>query len=553
MRFCFATTAHALRMAKVLKKLLAAAGIKHSLGRCQEHVATMYGYAHWHELAANAKPDGPVSMWDEDTEPAERTNRRVLFVGRLQASAGLPKELAGKIVDEMKPLGRPSHPDAGEPEWRVRMKKRKPGGWMSLEFDGRDEKIISQYRKGRSTSFKETLHRTEISLDGEPCEVMARRRGNASEYDIGKIHVVEAVMVRADKVIGYLCGAVVKGSLRMTSSDFIYVCDCVGDDEVTMAHLLNSQADGPGAIFSQGKTAFMLMKVEVASQAGKGGGQVFLEAVATIVKTTDRGFGALAIKVDPAQFWSVPPESRPSNPSYRAAVNHLSAHFVSSAPERYFGRHAKLFLVSPEPMERGAMGAMMLLGGYALGDEPDYTPSDDLMALFQKFGGFNLLDQERKERETPTDPSQPAMIKPDEFPEGFHSLHAAAIKSFKPHPGFWSHIPDDIIGVSIDYAAFPLRNGIENIAPVDAIRFRFANGSVLRLEANELPGGESFMLMPAALRGAGGLPLFKNPFTDKYSTADLACVLKVNSVLLFDGDPRAKLRWPTGTVELVRP
>ncbi|MER8911444.1 glyoxalase superfamily protein [Mesorhizobium sp. M0854] len=72
MRIYFMTTQRPKTVAKKLKKAAYAAGIELKLGKAQNAVARMYGYAHWNELHSSVGSRTP-SLMDGDVADEEVT------------------------------------------------------------------------------------------------------------------------------------------------------------------------------------------------------------------------------------------------------------------------------------------------------------------------------------------------------------------------------------------------------------------------------------------------------------------------------------------------
>ncbi len=113
MRIDFVGVGHPKNVAKSLKRALAARGREIGLRKCEELFAKMTGYAHWHELRiATARITVPFAK-DPEVGEAEAAARREQFVSRLSEHAGLSRDVAGDIVDELQPTGVRAKPRAG--------------------------------------------------------------------------------------------------------------------------------------------------------------------------------------------------------------------------------------------------------------------------------------------------------------------------------------------------------------------------------------------------------------------------------------------------------
>lgn len=107
MRFHVHSLARPKRVAKALRKELASAGIAASLPACQDNVAEMYGYAHWHEMAADIGRHTP-SVEDAKLNAvlivARRSQHIEALVKRFSELASR-RSLAEKIVAAITPTG----------------------------------------------------------------------------------------------------------------------------------------------------------------------------------------------------------------------------------------------------------------------------------------------------------------------------------------------------------------------------------------------------------------------------------------------------------------
>jgi hypothetical protein len=94
--------ARAKRLAKRLRRLLTEVGIEVSLPACQNAVAEMYGFAHFHEMQQNQGRYAP-SPCDEDVGQEIATERLNRHVDVLMRRYGISQANAAEIVEALKP------------------------------------------------------------------------------------------------------------------------------------------------------------------------------------------------------------------------------------------------------------------------------------------------------------------------------------------------------------------------------------------------------------------------------------------------------------------
>lgn len=95
-------SALAKRTAKSLKRELRSLGVETTLGQCQNVVAAMHGFAHWHEMEANLGRHEP-SLDDAAAPPQEVAIRRLHHVAVLTRSFPQVAGAAPNIVDAVAP------------------------------------------------------------------------------------------------------------------------------------------------------------------------------------------------------------------------------------------------------------------------------------------------------------------------------------------------------------------------------------------------------------------------------------------------------------------
>lgn len=105
MRIDFVGVGRPKKVAKYLKRALAARGREIGLRKCEEIFAKMTGYTNWHELRISAALATVYYAGDTEVGEAEAAARREQFVSRLSEHAQVSRELAGDIVDELRPTG----------------------------------------------------------------------------------------------------------------------------------------------------------------------------------------------------------------------------------------------------------------------------------------------------------------------------------------------------------------------------------------------------------------------------------------------------------------
>jgi hypothetical protein len=114
MRIDFVGVSRPKKVAKSLKRALAARGRGIGLRKCEEIFAKMSGYTNWPELQITTALTTVYYARDTEVGEAEAAARREQFVSRLSEHAQVSRELAGDIVDEIKPTGVRVKPGAQE-------------------------------------------------------------------------------------------------------------------------------------------------------------------------------------------------------------------------------------------------------------------------------------------------------------------------------------------------------------------------------------------------------------------------------------------------------
>jgi len=114
MRINFAGVGRPKKVAKYLKRALAARGREIGLRKCEEIIAKMTGYTNWHELQITAALTTVYYARDTAVGEAEAAARREQYVLRLCEHAQVSRELAGDVVDEIKLTGVRVKPGAQE-------------------------------------------------------------------------------------------------------------------------------------------------------------------------------------------------------------------------------------------------------------------------------------------------------------------------------------------------------------------------------------------------------------------------------------------------------
>lgn len=553
MRVQFTSKNHPLRIAKILKKHLSTAGKTVSLGEAYRITAVMYGYAHWHELEANARAGHEPTPWDDDVDLTERERRRHIFGGRLSQLAAIPIPNAERIIDEVRPLGRVSGSVGAMPEWKTRLvKRRNASGFLKYDPDAEHGEILARWKPGvRGTGD----HTTIVEHGGETLEVYLHRGTDLSEYGCGKVHPVRALLVSNGRIVGSFAGSVFKcvGGV-LDETDFFNVCDSVGDDEAMMAHLLNEWTD-PLEVFEFGSSLLMVFELEVArGMVPPGAGQAFLTGIASILRKSDKGFSAVALRLDPMQFSDIPLNERLNRPAYREAALHLRQHIMTYAHDLGFGRNTTWYLLDPKPTSglNPFFDVGMLVAKYNKPDVLDDLDREELQRLRRlviKVG--DGWGEAIKNESTRNDPSEPLPAGPfAPLPAGFDEQFALLYNSFDPHPEFWRHMPSDVVSVKVTY----WKPGMQAVTKgVNNLVFRFRNGTELTMHRDYLPAGPMFPCLPPGLIASNGQPMYVNPFTDRYTCEMLAFTLMFNSLLLFMGSKPDRVNWPEEPVILVRP
>jgi hypothetical protein len=105
MRINFAGVGRPKKVAKYLKGALAARGREIGLRKCEEIIAKMTGYTNWHELQITTALTTVYYARDTAVGEAEAAARREQYVSHLSEHAQVSRELAGDVVDEIKPTG----------------------------------------------------------------------------------------------------------------------------------------------------------------------------------------------------------------------------------------------------------------------------------------------------------------------------------------------------------------------------------------------------------------------------------------------------------------
>lgn len=106
MRIEFVGVRHPMRIAKSLKRALAARGTVIGLRTCEELFAKMSGYVNWHELRAVCLRPGSQYLNDADAGEQVAAARRVQFIVKLGDLTKVSSQVAEEIIDELRPTGK---------------------------------------------------------------------------------------------------------------------------------------------------------------------------------------------------------------------------------------------------------------------------------------------------------------------------------------------------------------------------------------------------------------------------------------------------------------
>lgn len=545
MRIQFRSTRHALTVSKRIKKLLRLIGIRLTDGKSMEATAKMFGYSDWHELeTATSRFAGLPSPWDDEVEEAVQATREKMFVSRLADALGIATDVAGSVIADIGPTRRSSKVMT-VPEWRrMKNKLEQEDGFVSLTLRASGTQIREDFSssKHRSPHWGDKKHRCEIEHAGKMYEILLSRSVDLHGDDFA-VHDIHSFMFSGDEVVGIFNCTVVKSKTLVSGSEFYRGCDDCSQWLADMADLLVDQY--PSAEFLGNGNSFLLVKrweVKTGSLPA-GAGMTMLSGVAKILKKTDKRFGALALAVDPSQYCAVPLNERIKKRSYKEAVSHLWEYFIQAGPHRELGDKVELMLLSRSPKAESPHAELLsrFRKHFPTASNGDFEPGD-LSQVTMSSMRDDVLDLSDLDE---TEDGQPLAIPPEKVPEDFNIEWAVTVKSYKPSEKIWQLMPDDLIEIVVNYRS-------DEYVDVTSVEYRFANGTSLDMPVEYLLFGEMFDFYPDALKTASGWRIRRNPYTSRYSLADLFGVLKINSAFLFDGLPSDRIINPGKPVVLKR-
>ncbi|MBY3151449.1 hypothetical protein HFO56_03475 [Rhizobium laguerreae] len=563
MRFHFANNRHPMAIATKLKSMFPE--LIPSLGLAQAVAAKIFGWGSWHEFSKSMK-DGkePVSPWDDEVSAEEATSRQLVMAGRLSEALPISMERATSSIGTLRPMARLSSAKTSSPGWREKLDDPAYATTL-IGPEGRDDKdVIAEYRGdiGRKGNYLAELHH-----GGQTFELYLERSENHSEIRGLEGRSILSILVQSEKIVGVVSGALfkVRRPSTMGREEYVDLFDIVNDETCGMGLALIERREAH-KLFETGRSSLFVSDYRVLKQAlPKGTGDAYLKALADILVPLDKPIGSLVIEIDPQQYAEVDINNRLHDKSYRQAQANLEAYFRESRPERHFGEKCLFFSVTPRGSETGDSMADTLL---SLGRAYSRPSSNFDMAKFHNLleGAHPLLKDafEFTARQstahlatsTRTHPDEPLPVSfTNPFPDGFNHHIAFLQKSLGPHKEFWKFMPTDLIQVTVTY-----KTALPDFDPntfdgeiLHRIDFRFRNGKQIELGPEELILGREGDKLPKTLSGASGLPLAKNPLTDRYDTQALAYVLKANSLLLFAGEGREVVWTPSEPVTYTRP
>lgn len=537
MRFVFRNTVHPLRIAKTLQAILKDKGIRIRKTEAMEIVAVMFGYANWHELQKSAREDNRPSPWDDEAGDAIGRMRHSFYITVLVEKLELAKALAGEVASMLAPSARKAPPARQEP-WRALMKVDTGGRFLQFTPPTHYGEIVEWWKENDGFH---TRHPLVLTHEGLDYEVLLSLSGeHDTETDDVVIRDAFCYLVRSGEVFGVLALTVVEISEHTTKYDFYNACDLVSCDETKIAGPL---CDDPAfdSVMENGGIVTMVFEWEIATaRIGSGLGHAFMQTVGEALRSLVGNSVLVAMAVDPLQYSAVFINERLNMSNYLAARTHLVRHLVSTFPTTAFGPKARFKPLDCLPVftEDEEAESLYLLNAFLTKHAPEMLGPGVR-------GGSPLLSPELRasnQPETVTDPMQPAVIGPGEFPAGFDIQWACTALSFGPHVDLWRHMPDDLIRITVHY-----RSGaktVEGHAHLDRLVFDFDNGTSLGLEGAYLLGGDLYGKYPPVVKTGSDKVLKLNPFTDRYSVSDLFSVLKINTMLVFRGDVDGPLVWP---------
>lgn len=105
MRIHFVSDERPTRVAKSLRKHLAALGHMFPFTTVREATAVMYGYRNWNDLRAQVG-SAPASPADQDSDASVVAERRLAFVDALVSKLAIPRDRAEAAIDAVGPMSR---------------------------------------------------------------------------------------------------------------------------------------------------------------------------------------------------------------------------------------------------------------------------------------------------------------------------------------------------------------------------------------------------------------------------------------------------------------
>lgn len=561
MRFLFATTQHPLNVAKALKRLLEAQGRQLKLGNCRETVAKMFGYDSWHEL--NKVTDGTVgeSLYADQMDADQVARWQMLFVERLSSTLAIEPSLAASIVEELKPLQRTKN--VGEPAYNRKIAEVAAyNGFLIYSKDDRLQKAYRAILEEGPPRSKNAIW-TTLTFEDRTFNVVGFKTPNKdlSQNFMASLVEFRVFIGEADVVLGVIDGYVVTPKHDLSENDFFSFCDEVDDRLSNLCYLLQNGGGLKHGSCCRGVSTLFLPVWETSrSLAPKGLGKEFLKAVYSQLARKKKEINVRVYSLDPAQYNDIEINTKLTMPEYAAAKDKLHEYISMNIDDPGLAIFVEEEMRSfSDPFQESIFRA-----GKAYFETDEADGGDMYFENLEKHGipgplrsMFESLDLHHLMSATMMSGGEPIGLAKHLWPEGFHWDRAAALLSFSPHPSLWTQMPSDIRQIDLEYvdqgdvvAGVP--RGVGSVLPT--INYHFTNGSILKLDTRHIIPGDWALLVPTPVRDARGEYLLKNPFTDRYSTSGLLDTLRINSLLLFDGNAQVKEpNWPGSTVSVKRP
>jgi hypothetical protein len=571
MQIILQSTNHAKSLAKSLRDAMSNMGVALKLGKAQEAVARMLGYADHRSLSASAGKGTP-SPYEEEISIESAAERRDILAGRLAQALGVTPADGMKLVEAIRPLRRTWD---GHEDWRARRQayfaKEPLAGlpnktdfhlWPATFTASSLPALRIDHALGLLdvTGFGPHVFKVDIAFGTHLDRETFRPEPVKNVWDVEYVY---AKIGRGDLVYGWLKGVVAN------FSDLKQPVDLNG-----VAGLLDGpHADGATELFRRRlyreiiddghpfeKVFIVTDIVRDKGMTIPGAGAELFKHVAEAVVERHPGRFTVVINGTPPQYQSLKetPDAVLRSTGRAAAAARL--------------RDALLRMPMPESMRDDVevydMGAPWRCAFKIEGsrgpctasapdtpeyvcDERDMVRAHDREAARRLFGGD--VDPLAREK----------LVDEETGPEGFdYEETQLFFPIIQPHPRLWEYMPKAVVRIEVERkpeedrlawlwneltepdAIFTYRKAPPVAGTTDFLTFVFDNGTQIRIPDWQFGNGALNDVVGPGFCDTEGFPLKVNPYTDEMTIGDLWLTLTANAVLLYHGG--SPLKWRNG-------